>query len=188
VRARHASVVVIAVSLALGLALNSPRFEASSVRPHPVLTKGGASRITARLELAKTRAVAGTTIHGYLVIVNRGQSFPIADECTGLGPAVVVLVGSEARQEPVMFACVSAAVTTIAHGTTRIAVTITTTYTGCSSDAEQPQGQPVTTPPCLPPPQEIPPLRTGRYRTQVVWIQYPPPLPVPGTIVITLTD
>jgi hypothetical protein len=142
------------------------------------------SRLTDRLELAKTRVVAGTTIRGQLVVVNQGKPFSVADACGG-GPAMVILIGSLARQDPVIPACATVAATDIAHGATKVAVTITTTYSGCSSEAGQPQGQPITTPPCMPPPQVIPPLPAGRYRTQVVWFS---PLPEPATVVVTLTN
>lgn len=159
---------------------------------------GGGGRITDRLVLNSTQVRAGQAIQGTLLVDNPGSPIDLTRlatvevhpgdartaRLTGCRPAVAVgLSNRDVTQEPAFaFSCMPRPFL-ILHGTTRIPVTVITTYLGC-----QQLGGGGITPggvACRNGDQP-PPLPAGHYRTRVVWSETVP-IPPPRAVTVSLT-
>jgi hypothetical protein len=177
------------VGLTVAGVLISTSSGASTGLAHPVLTEAisSVSRITDRLELAKTRVVAGSSIKGQLVIENPGSAINLSDGCR---PSVRVVLGNASYQQQVAFplSC-DGRPFFIAHGTTRIPVTVFTTYFSCADPATEEQVLPPALPPATLPAWvgNVPPgLAAGKYHTSVVW-DGAVPIPLPKSVTVTVS-
>jgi hypothetical protein len=170
----------------------------------PPVQASGLSRsdvITTRLSLDRTRVTAGQLIHGTLVIMNSGRPVDLTLVATvtippkghrvtkviGCRPFVAVGLANRSVQQVVGFAAsCSAAPFLLRHGSTRIPITIETSYTGClqQGGTQAPTGS--TIPQCTP--SNVPPvLPGGRYRTFVAWSEHVP-VPAPKAMSVTITS
>jgi len=158
-----------------------------------------AQRLTDRLELTTTSVIGGQQIKGWLVVENRGNAINLTKVATrtihrrgrtpstqlaGCRPDVGVgISNSHYRQSINFLAQCSPKPFVIRHGVTRIPVTIFATYSGCT----QPGGTvTATNPACLSTgPSPMPPLATGRYKTQVAWSEIVP-IPTPKPLTVTV--
>ena len=163
-----------------------------------VASCGGGGRITDRLVLDSTQVRAGQAIQGTLLVDNSGSPIDLTElatielhpgdtrtaRLTECRPAVAVgLSNRDVTQEPAFAFSCSPLHFSIVHGTTRIPVTVTTTYLGC-----QQLGDVGITPggvACRNGDQP-PPLPAGRYRTRVVWSETVP-IPAPAAVMVRLT-
>ena len=152
-----------------------------------------AGLVTDYLELTTTRILAGREIHGALVVENSGRTINLTKVATvkvrgktklsGCIPSVGVGLDDGNFSQGVGFAlpCVGTPFL-IPTGTTRIPITIVTSYMECG-------GQPVTptNPRCVFSKGNLhfPPLPAGIYKTQVDW-SATVPLPSPMTVNVTV--
>jgi hypothetical protein len=139
--------------------------------------------MTVRISLSLPQAVAGTTIKGYLVITNPGPAVNLTDlEPSGCKPGFTIYLtnGTISNEAPSTADCVGAAFV-IAQGTTTLPFSLSTSYTGCTSEsAETTPNIPL----CLP--SGMPPLPPGTYQAVIGWsevVPLPQPLPVTVTLV-----
>jgi hypothetical protein len=131
-----------------------------------------AHRVTDSLVLSSNEAVAGDTIHGFLVIDNGGRPFRLADQ-NGCAIFFGVELSNAHYDQGIALAVPCTPPMTIAQGVTRLPVTISTSYNHCG-----PGG------PACPAGHFPPPLPRGTYRASVVWTS-PVPLP-PAAAPVTL--
>jgi hypothetical protein len=183
------AVLVLSTGLGVGLGLS----EAPRAVNHGV---------TDRLELSTTQVVGGRRITGWLVIENRGAAINLTEVATitvkhrgrrpstrlaGCSPGVgVELFDSHYHQGVGFLLPCSSQPVVLRHVTTRLPVTIITTYPSClePGGSQAPTATPI--PSCVPPNYNMPPpLPPGRYETQVVWDETVP-VPRPKTVVISL--
>lgn len=136
--------------------------------------------------LDETTVPAGRPINGVAIVTNAtGHPLVIAD-CHGVW-LQVGLSNAKVSYDPGWLTCLSAPGTTLPVGTTRVAITVGTTYYQCSEHA----GSAVTDmPACLhrrhgP---TMPPLPPGTYATKAVMLQ-PKGVraPTPAAVQVTLT-
>ena len=147
-----------------------------SASPAPTLGLAPApAGLTDRIALSSTRTRAGTPIGGTLVVTNHGRKAVNLNR--GCRPYFgVTLAGHGLPMAAAFPADCSRAPFLIKPGVTRLAVTVLTTYPGCTS------GQHATahTPACLPG-NRMPPLPAGRYQAVLVGsgdLPLPPATPV----------
>lgn len=137
-----------------------------------------------RLVLDRTTVVAGAPIKGHLVVTNDGtRPIEVARGCSPSDEYGVVLANASYRQQRFVAtdACGLAKTLLIRPGTTRLPVTVLTTYSVCSQSGSQ-QSDSQRVPACLP--RGMPSLPPGRYRTVLEGTQIA--LPAPAPVVVTL--
>jgi hypothetical protein len=139
---------------------------------------GGTGRLSDHLALDETRVIAGQSVNGALVISNPGKTLNLTKVCQ---PQLAVGLNLGNFHQTIAFASVcDGAPLLIDHGTTRLPVSVSTTYDQCSQSGP---GTP-TLPKCLAD-GGIPPLPAGTYMAKVVW-DGPVPLPTPNEVALTL--
>jgi hypothetical protein len=149
------------------------------------------ARLSDQISLDHTRGVAGKTINGYLIVENKGPAINLTPRTRqvsgrtmpGCQPAFQVYLSNNKVTQTVAFSDVcSTAPFTIGHGTTRLPVTLVTTYTACQ---QLPNSDPTAqVPSCLI--SGEPPLPPGTYNAKVAWSQTVQ-LPNPKAVTVLLT-
>jgi hypothetical protein len=140
-----------------------------------------ANRLIVQIELSTTRAVAGHSINGTLVIHNPNAAVNLtkANNCRPF-PTVILTRGSFRNSAPITEKCTTADFD-VPHGTARISVTVQTQYAQCTTQGFSPSRQ---RPQCLSSGRQ-PPLPAGSYSAVVEW--YPPvSLPKPSPVAVVL--
>lgn len=119
--------------------------------------------------LDHTRAVMGHAITGEAIVVNStGQKLEIPD-CNGSW-LQVGLANAHVRFEPAWAACLTIPGTVLAAGTTRLPISVQTTYQQCTQDPSSETRDP---PACLHAAENgsfMPPLPAGTYRTAIAML------------------
>ena len=155
-----------------------PSSGAPTVSPAPTTANGlipAPRGLTDRLVLQQTHVTAGTAIKGTLVVNYRGRA-PI-NLNRGCGPQYAVVVTNHRYPPHAAFTAVcSVAPFVIKPGENRLAVTIETTYLGCTYDTWQATSS---LPACLHGRQVMPSLPPGRYEAVLVGNGLPLPAPAP---------
>jgi hypothetical protein len=152
------------------------RHGTGSASPAPTVGLAPApAGLTDRIALASTRVRAGTPIRGTLIVTNHGRkTVNLTRACRPyLG---VTLAGHGLPVVPPFPADCSGAPFLIKPGVTRLAVTVRTTYSGCTTSKHTA----VHTPACLPG-NRMPPLPAGRYQAVLIGsgdLPLPPATPV----------
>lgn len=143
-------------------------------------TGSNAGRITDRLQLETTRAVAGTPIKGVFIVDNPNRSVNLNHRCRP-GFAVTLTNATFPPGAAFDLPCDSEPFV-LAHGTNRYPFTVSTDYPRCI----QPGGGPITaTSPACNGGNKIPPLPPGSY--QAVFDNDGLTLPTPSRVAVTLT-
>jgi hypothetical protein len=135
-------------------------------------------RISSRIVLSTTRAMAGQTIDGVLVVDNPGPAVNLTATARCRPTFAVSLSNSRINYQPVIPLDCSIRPFVIAHGTTRLRFTIPTTYSGCQPG---PVGADANTPTCLPT-DAMPSLPHGSYQAMETGLDIPDPKPVAVTL------
>jgi hypothetical protein len=150
-----------------------------------IAASAGASRplrLAEVVDLNATQVVRGEPLSGALVVSNPGAAIDLNPY--GCRPGFVVVLTNSSLPPFVgrwPASCVVRAFV-IPHGTTRLPVSVLTTYLGCVG----PGGAAPGLPPCLASGQS-PPLPQGVYEAELVWAG-PVPLPPAQPVVVTLVD
>ena len=178
----YALLGVLALSIGLGTGLGIAEAPSPSTGP-----------ITDQLVLGATRVSAGKEIHGVLVVGNPGGTINLTRVATvtvrrkirlsGCMPGVGVGLGNSHYQQGVGFLLpCSGAPFLIRRGTTRIPVTILTTYVSC---AQLDGTVTPSNPPCASSHGVLhaPPLPAGTYETRVDWSETVP-IPTPKAVTV----
>jgi hypothetical protein len=141
--------------------------------------------ITIRVELERTRVVAGTPIKGTAVLTNGGTKAMLVQQCATDGWLAVGLANKKIQFSPA-FALVGCPPSVVLKpGPNRFPVTVITTYGSCL----QPGGQStIFVPNCLPlgSSEPLPPLPPGRYSTKVITMGLPPSTAVKDSVMVSL--
>ncbi len=144
--------------------------------PGKPVSEGAIGKLTDRLVLDKAQVIAGQTVSGSVVIYNPGKSF-VVEVCDP--PVQVLLNRGNFHQQPINNLMFCDGHLRLIHGTTQLAITVTTTQDGCvQSGPSQPPF-----PACLAD-GEPPPLPTGTYMANVAWGDST--LPEPKGVALTL--
>jgi len=180
--------LVLLGTLGLGLFVSE-----SSPKASPSAHSGtsASSQISDTIYLTETRVVSGPKVRGDLVIHNPGKPIDLTPRTRDVGGRIlagcepywdIYLSNSKVTQEIGFAADCSTKQLLVAHGTTRLPISLITTYTSCG-----PIGQPPTpnNPTCLR--SGAPPLPSGRYFAKILWSQ-PVALPSPKPVVVTITS
>jgi hypothetical protein len=149
--------------------------DSKGVVPPPLAHPSG--QLVVSLKLNATQVVAGDSIKGTLVIHNPGTALNLtrAEDCRPF--AAVFLTKGKFRNSPLVAEKCTSSAFDIAHGTTRIPVTVGTRYVQCTDPGFAPSKS---RPRCLSF-DGPPPLPTGVYKAVVQW--YPPvALPTPAPV------
>ncbi|HEY7433372.1 MAG TPA: hypothetical protein VH641_21855 [Streptosporangiaceae bacterium] len=156
--------------------------EAGAAAPIPAPTLGllpASPQLTDRLALSRTSVTAGTPIEGTLVVTNHGPTVNLTHGCR---PAYAVVLTSHRFPPDAAFpADCSVRSFIIKPGVNRLAVTVATTYMGCTADQKRATHS---TPACMRG-NRMPPLPEGRYHAVLVGsgnLRLPPPAPVAVTL------
>ncbi len=139
--------------------------------------------LTTRIELQRTRVTAGTTISGTLIVTNTASApIDLTTADSGCAPGFQIILGnSQVQQSPGFAAVCSTSPFLIPPGTTRLPVTVPTTYFGCIS----PGGSSTTAEPvCVH--NQPPPLPRGHYKA-VLAGSGQLALPEAPPVIVTLT-
>jgi hypothetical protein len=147
-----------------------------SASPAPTLGLAPApAGLADRIALSRTRVRPGTPIRGMLVVVNHGRKTVNLNR--GCRPYFGVRLAGHGLPVAAAFpADCSRAPFLIRPGVTRLAVTVRTTYSGCTSGKHATAHMPA----CLPG-NRMPPLPAGRYQAVLVGdgdLPLPPATPV----------
>jgi hypothetical protein len=136
-------------------------------------------QLTDRLVLAHTSVTAGTALKGTLLVTNHGPAINLTHGCR---PAyAVVLTSRRFKPRPAFSSDCSVRPFVIKPGLNRFAVTVLTSYQGCTMDQKQATRS---VPACLSG-HRLPPLPEGRYHAVLVGsgnLRLPPPAPVAVTL------
>jgi hypothetical protein len=191
---RYLLVAASAAAAGLLVACASPQAQTSSSgtsasrgptpSPAPIAAAGlvpAPRGLTDRLILRQTRVTAGTAITGALVVTYRGRTpINLNRECR---PQYAVALTNHRLPPLVGFrADCSTAPFVIKPGENRLAVTVATTYLGCTQDARQATS---TLPACLHGRRLMPSLPPGSYQAVLVGDGLPLPAPAPVTVSLT---
>ncbi|MEQ1699406.1 MAG: hypothetical protein ABMA25_04810 [Ilumatobacteraceae bacterium] len=157
-------------------------------RPTTTLTSTAAGQVTAHLEFTSTEVVAGEALEGWLVIDNNtGSAIDISQN--GCAPKWAVRLTNASVPPSAMFTAdcrIDPTTSTLPTGTTRLPVTATAVYAGCSGG---PASASATTflPACLADSDNrIPPLPAGEY--EAVLVGDLPGIPTPAPVKITVLE
>lgn len=136
-------------------------------------------QLTDRLVLDHTSVTAGRALTGTLVVTNHGPAVNLTHGCR---PAYAVVLTSHRFPPDAAFSSdCSARPFVIKPGVNRLAVTVLTSYPGCTMDSKQATRS---LPACLSG-HRLPPLPAGRYHAVLVGsgnLRLPPPAPVAVTL------
>ena len=159
---------------ALGLGIFVGVSGTASTKPAPVAVTG---KLSDHLVLNQNHVVACHWVNGDLVVYNPGATFNLNKGCK---PQLAVGLNRGTFHQQISFPeMCSTAPLLIDHGTTRLPISVDTTYGQCS------QSGPFTPafPKCLA--NGAPPLPTGVYMAKVEWDE-PVALPTPNEVALTL--
>jgi hypothetical protein len=150
------------------------------------------SALSDYLQLDQTRAIAGRTVKGNLVVDNPGKPINLTpgtrqvngQTLSGCEPELAAYVSNSRVTQEIGFATPCSTMPfLIAHGATRLPITLLTDYGSCSPVGQVPTPN---NPTCLK--SGLPPLPPGRYYAKIEWSQkvvIPNPRPVAFTITAT---
>jgi len=138
--------------------------------------------MTVQITLSATRTVAGSPIKGDLVIANPGPAVNLTHlEPSGCMPGFAVyLTNGTISNAPAFTADCTSGAFVIAHGTTTLPFSLSTTYGACTSESAE-------TTPSFPlcSPSGMPPFPPGTYQATIGWSEVVP-LPRPRPVAVTL--
>lgn len=140
---------------------------------------GGGGAVSQTIELSTTRSVAGRPISGAIVVINLGSAINLSHGCRPM--YTVVLANSHYAPVIAWPTDCAAGSFVIPTGTTRLPVTVYTSYSICSQSGSATSSSP----PCLGG-GEMPPLPPGTYQARVDWsgsVSLPPASPVTVSLV-----
>jgi hypothetical protein len=158
------------------------RASGGGTTPAPAPTMGllpASAQLSDRLVLSHTSVTAGTAIKGTLVVTNHGTAVNLTRGCR---PAYAVVLTSHRFPPDAAFASdCSVRPFIIKPGVNRLAVTVLSSYQGCTEDRQQATRN---LPACLRG-HRMPPLPEGAYHAVLVGsgnLRLPPPAPVAVTL------
>jgi hypothetical protein len=179
------SIVVLVLGILLALAACAESGTGGALRSHGgdrtavSAPPSGPLQLAQVISLNTARVVGGEPLSGALVVSNPGSAIDLSSH--GCRPGFVVVLTNSSYSPSLGFPaiCVGGAFV-IPHGTTRLPVSVVTTYIGCLERGEAAPGLP----PCLAS-GKPPPLPPGAYKAQVEW-EITVPLPPAQPVVVTV--
>jgi hypothetical protein len=166
-----------------------PRPAASAPAPAPVASgsHGPNHPLDVKIELDRTTVQAGDPINGEAIVTNATAHPLVIADCHGEW-IQVGLTNATVPYAPVWAGCLSLPGTTLPVGTTRIPISVRSTYNACTQHAGSATAD---MPACLHGRDGaiMPPLPPGSYTTRTVMIEPKGvPVPTPNAIHVTLTS
>lgn len=178
---------VVAVIAALA-ATNSTGPRTGATESTPSTTNTAAGQVTAHFEFTSTEVVAGDTLDGWLVIENNtGKN--IDTRVDGCAPKWAVRLASASVPPSAMFTAdctIDPTTSTLSTGTTRLPVTATAIYSGCSGGPESATGTTFLPACSTDSDSRIPHLPAGEY--EAVFVGVLPGIPTPAPVKITVVE
>ncbi|MGD0983260.1 MAG: hypothetical protein ABSA65_05490 [Acidimicrobiales bacterium] len=153
--------------------LGSLRPSSSSSRPSPV---------EIRLVLSTAQVIAGTPIRGEALLTNTTGRTITVNTCAVDGWLFVGLTNNQVSYDAFRFLVACHPTIHLRPGVNRFAVSISTTFQGCTQTRSEATPQ---LPACIPP-ETPPPLPVGEYTTKVVTFGLPHGTQLPSPIRVTL--
>ena len=141
------------------------------------------SPLSLRVTLDHTTVKAGTSIKGEVTLANTTTKDITVETCAVDGWLDVGLTGHGVTFAPAHIQIACLPTVQLPPGTTRVPVTVITSYNGCAPPGASIPSQAV--PQCTA--TGPPPLPVGRYRVAVVTTGLPPELSGPNDLTVTLT-